>query len=67
MLEGFPVVIEAPVANAAACMERVQDPWLRSLPPIGAVDQWCDSTDVLSKPAVLRHVAAIYGKLSISG
>lgn len=52
---------------AAACLERIQDPWLRSLPPIGAIDQWCDSTDVLSKPAVLRHVAAIYGKLSISG
>jgi hypothetical protein len=50
---------------AAACMERVEDPWLRSLPPIGAIDQWCDSTDVLSKPAVLRHVAAIYEDTSV--
>ena len=49
----FPVIFAE--RFAAACMERVEDPWLRSLPPIGAIDQWCDSTDVLSKPAVLRH------------
>ena len=33
-----------------ACLERVSDPWLRSLPLIGAVDQFVDSTDVLSDP-----------------
>jgi hypothetical protein len=35
-----------------ACLERVSDPWLRSLPPTGAVDQFVDSTDVLSEPGV---------------
>ncbi|RPI07679.1 MAG: DUF4037 domain-containing protein [Actinobacteria bacterium] len=59
----FPVIFAE--RFAAACMERVEDPWLRSLPPIGAIDQWCDSTDVLSKPAVLRDAAAIYGEPSI--
>ena len=37
-----------------ACLERVQDDWLRSLPLLGAIDQFVDSTDVLSKPAIAR-------------
>ena len=37
-----------------ACLERVSDPWLRSLPLVGAVDQFVDSTDVLSDPSVAR-------------
>jgi hypothetical protein len=31
-----------------ACLEQVSDPWLRSLPLIGGIDQFVDSTDVLS-------------------
>jgi hypothetical protein len=31
-----------------ACLERVTDPWLKSLPPVGAIDQFADSTDVVS-------------------
>jgi hypothetical protein len=56
----FPVIFAERFASA--CFARVEDPWLRSLPPLGAIDQWCDSTDVLSKPAVLRHVATVYGR-----
>jgi hypothetical protein len=37
-----------------ACLERVDDPWLRSLPRIGGVDQFVDSTDVSSDAAQAR-------------
>ena len=47
----------------AACLERVDDPWLRSLPLIGSVDQWVDSTSVLQHTAVLRHLAAAYPEI----
>jgi len=43
-----------------ACLERVSDPWLRSLPLTGAVDQFVDSTDFLSKPGVFPHVARLF-------
>jgi len=43
-----------------ACLARVSDEWLRSLPLIGAVDQWSDSTDVLSDPALPRRFGAAY-------
>jgi hypothetical protein len=33
---------------AEACFATVADPKLRSLPPIGAVDQWSDSTDLVT-------------------
>lgn len=41
-----------------ACLERVSDPWLRELPLIGAIDQFVDSTDVLSYPPVARGAIA---------
>jgi hypothetical protein len=43
-----------------ACLERVQDPRLRGLPVVGAVDQVGDSTDVLENVAVARRLASIY-------
>jgi hypothetical protein len=43
-----------------ACLERVADPWLRSLPLVGGIDQLADSTDVLSHPATARRAAGIY-------
>ncbi len=43
-----------------ACLERVSDPWLRSLPLTGAVDQFIDSTDVLSEPGVSPVTAAVF-------
>ena len=41
-----------------ACLARVEDDWLRSLPLVGAIDQWSDSTDVLAKPAVARRLGS---------
>jgi Domain of unknown function (DUF4037) len=46
-----------------ACLARVSDEQLRSLPLIGGVDQWSDSTDVRAKPAVFRRARALYGSL----
>ena len=39
---------------ADALRAEVSDPWLRGLPPVGAVDQWIDSTDALCDIARLR-------------
>ena len=43
-----------------ACLERITDPWLRELPLVGGIDQWVDSTDVLSQPDAARRAAAGY-------
>jgi Domain of unknown function (DUF4037) len=43
-----------------ACLDRITDKWLRSLPLVGAIDQFADSTDVLSNPAAARRLAAVY-------
>ena len=43
-----------------ACLARITDPWLRSLPLVGAIDQFVDTTDVLSKPLVAPRAARIY-------
>lgn len=43
-----------------ACLARVTDPWLKSLPPVGAIDQFADSTDVLSDPQRFRELGSIY-------
>ena len=45
---------------ADACLERVSDPLLRSLPLVGAIDQWVDSTDVLSESMAFPHLRAAY-------
>jgi hypothetical protein len=45
-----------------ACLAKVQDPWLRKLDLIGAIDQFVDSTDVLSNPSTYRRLMAIYEK-----
>jgi hypothetical protein len=37
-----------------ACLACVTDPWPRSLPPVGAIDQFVDSTDLLSYPQRFR-------------
>jgi hypothetical protein len=37
-----------------ACVARIQDPWLKSLPLIGSIDQFTDSTDVLTPAAIAR-------------
>jgi len=43
-----------------ACVARVEDPWLRSLPLVGAVDQFIDSTDVLSDPRLFGATGSVY-------
>lgn len=43
-----------------ACLERVTDPWLKSLPLVGAIDQFTDSTDVLSYTERFVKLASIY-------
>ena len=43
-----------------ATLAQVKDPWLRSLPLVGGVDQFSDSTDVLSNPHAARRLGAIY-------
>jgi len=45
---------------ANACFERVTDPWLKSLQPVGAIDQFVDSTDVLSDPERFAPLGSIY-------
>ena len=47
-----------------ACMATVTEPALRALPLIGAVDQWVDSTDVLSTPDVYRRLVMRLSTLS---
>jgi hypothetical protein len=43
-----------------ACLERVEDDWLRSLPLVGGVDQFVDSTDVLSSPDTARRFSLVF-------
>jgi hypothetical protein len=43
-----------------ACLERVSDRRLRSLPLVGGIDQFADSTDVLSAPPSFQAVSALY-------
>ena len=43
-----------------ACIERVTDPWLRSLPLVGGIDQLLDSTDAFERPSVFRRALALY-------
>ena len=47
---------------ADACLERVADPRLRAAPPVGAIDQFVDSTDVLSYPERARRIVSVYGE-----
>jgi hypothetical protein len=44
-----------------ACLAEVSDSWLLSLPLIGGIDQWADSTDVLSNAALTRRLRTAYG------
>jgi hypothetical protein len=49
---------------AEACLATVTDPTLRALPLTGAIDQFVDSTDVLSTPSVYRPLVATWPDLS---
>ncbi|GAA1512743.1 DUF4037 domain-containing protein [Kribbella lupini] len=45
-----------------ACLAKVKDEHLRGLPLVGSVDQFADSTDLLSNPAAYRQLLKIYEK-----
>lgn len=40
----------------AALLEEITDPRIRHLPPIGAIDQFTDSTDAIGNLPFLRTV-----------
>jgi uncharacterized protein DUF4037 len=48
---------------AEACLATVSDPALRELPLIGGIDQFVDSADALSAPAVYRRLVAAWPAL----
>ena len=48
---------------ARACVETIDDPALRALPLVGAIDQWADSTDVLGHAGRVRRLIDWYGTL----
>ena len=60
LFHGRPFRVAGSGRFAEACFDRVSDPWLRSLPPIGAIDQFVDSTDVTSYPRRARRARAMY-------
>jgi len=50
---GRPYLVLGAERFADACFDTVREPRLHALPPIGAIDQWGDSTDLLT-PAGAR-------------
>jgi hypothetical protein len=48
----------------AACVAAVDDPWLRGLPLVGTVDQFVDSTDVLSATDRPQHLRGFYDRIA---
>ena len=45
---------------AEACLAAIQDEWLKGQPLVGSVDQFVDSTDVLSSAQRSRYLIDIY-------
>lgn len=47
-----------------ACLAEVADPWLKSLPLVGGIDQFTDSTDIVSSSYAdrFREVGALYAR-----
>ena len=52
----YPVIDAGRFATALSA--TITDPQVAALPPVGAIDQYVDSTDVLTRPALRRAVAA---------
>jgi hypothetical protein len=45
----------------AACLSCLKDPWLASLQPVGSVDQFADSTEILTDPcSAVRVTKALF-------
>ncbi len=52
---------------AEALRERIADPEVRALPfPIGGVDQWSDSTDLLEAAVLRPRLEALYASAETS-
>jgi hypothetical protein len=49
---------------AEACGAVIRDPWLRGLPLVGTVDQFVDSTDVLSAGDRPQHLRTFYDRIA---
>jgi hypothetical protein len=43
-----------------ACRASIANPWLQTLPLVGSIDQFVDSTDVLSFAEIARRLHSIY-------
>lgn len=57
---GRPYRVLAADRFVEACLAPIESDWLRLRPLVGAVDQFADSTDVLSSPLVARRLGAAY-------
>ncbi|WNM39519.1 DUF4037 domain-containing protein [Micromonospora halotolerans] len=55
---GRPFLVLHAERFTAALRAAIADPELRARPPVGAVDQYLDNVDVLTRPARARRVAA---------
>lgn len=62
LFHGRPFRVLGSARFVDACVKEVSDPWLRSLPLVGSIDQFADSTDVLSGAAIARRLGTIYGE-----
>ncbi len=48
---------------AGACRAAIEDPWLRELALVGSVDQFADSTDVLSSSERTQYLRGFFERL----
>ncbi|HYM14260.1 MAG TPA: DUF4037 domain-containing protein [Dehalococcoidia bacterium] len=55
---GRPFLVSAATEFVTACRSRIDDPRLRSLPLVGSIDQFADSTDLLTRPRTTSTVVA---------
>lgn len=49
---------------ATALLARIDDPYLASMPPVGSIDQFVDSTAALTNPALARSLMAAVREIS---
>jgi hypothetical protein len=61
----YPVIDAA--RFAVALFARIDDPELASLPPVGSIDQYADSTGVLSDPELARPLVTAVWHRAVSG
>ena len=57
---GRPFLVAFAERIVEACRGAIDDEWLSTLPLVGSIDQFADSTDVLSIPPLARRLRAVY-------